>query len=94
MSSGHNWTYLSNHTHVLVCLSRDPEQPLREVAAEVGITERSVQRIINDLEEAGALRRDRVGRNNRYRIYRSASLRHPLEARCKLGKLLDLVDKR
>ena len=86
-----SWTFLSNHTHVLVCLARDSDQVLREVAAQVGITERAVQRIVADLEAAGVLTREREGRRNRYRLNLDATLRHPLEAHCSIGELLGLV---
>lgn len=85
------WTFLSNHTHVLVCLAADPEQTLRDVAAKVGITERAVQRIVSDLEAAGALSRERDGRRNRYRLDRTLPLRHPLEQHCRIGDVLALV---
>lgn len=85
------WTFLTNHAHVLVYLARSPDKPLREVAFEVGITERAVQRIVADLEAAGVIERERVGRNNHYRIFRSAKLRHPLESKCRVGKFLDLL---
>lgn len=45
------WTFLTNHAHVLLCLARDPELRLRDVAERVGVTERAVQRIVADLEE-------------------------------------------
>ncbi|MGB5590796.1 MAG: winged helix-turn-helix domain-containing protein [Gammaproteobacteria bacterium] len=86
-----SWTFLSNHSHVLVCLAQDPDQVLREVAAKVGITERAVQRIVADLERAGILERERDGRRNRYRMHLDAHLRHPLEQHCRIGELLDLV---
>lgn len=86
-----HWTFLSNHTHVLVCLAADPEQTLRDVAAQVGITERAVQRIVSDLEAAGALSRERDGRRNRYRLDRALPLRHPLEQHCRIGDVLALV---
>ena len=86
-----SWTFLSNHTHVLVCLAADPEQTLRDVALQVGITERAVQRIVADLEGAGALSREREGRRNRYRLDRSLPLRHPLEQHCRIGDVLALV---
>ncbi|HLM52721.1 MAG TPA: winged helix-turn-helix domain-containing protein [Pseudoxanthomonas sp.] len=85
------WTFLSNHSHVLVCLAADGEQTLREVAEKVGITERAVQRIVGELEQAGVLRRQRDGRRNRYQIARHLPLRHPLEAHIRIGELLDLV---
>jgi predicted transcriptional regulator len=86
-----NWTFLSNHTHVLVCLAADGAQTLRDVAIKVGLTERGVQRIIAELEQAGVLERDRNGRRNIYRINTQTPLRHPLEAHCQIGALLDLV---
>lgn len=85
------WTFLSNHTHVLVCLQREPELILRDVAARIGITERAVQRLVADLEAAGVLQRWRDGRRNRYAIHREARLRHPLESHRTLGELLDLL---
>lgn len=90
-STGGGWTFLSNHTHVLVCLTADGEQTLRDVAAKVGLTERGVQRIVAELEQAGVLERDRDGRRNLYRIDAKAPLRHPLEAHCQIGALLQLV---
>lgn len=86
-----HWTFLSNHTHVLVCLAADPEQTLRDVASKVGITERAVQRIVSDLEAAGALARERDGRRNRYRLDPKLPLRHPLEQHRTIGDVLALV---
>lgn len=89
-----SWTFLSNHTHVLVCLSADGRQVLREVATKVGITERAVQRIVGELEQAGVLVRERDpvdARRNRYRIDPTVALRHPLEAHCRIGDLLALM---
>ncbi len=88
----HRWTFLSNHSHVLICLHRDPDLTLREVANRVGITERSVQRILGELEEAGYLHRERRGLRNQYRFRTSAPLRHPIESHCKIGDLIDLVE--
>jgi DNA-binding MarR family transcriptional regulator len=73
------WTFFSNHTHVLLCLAEEPQQPLRDVARLVGITERSVQRIVSDLEEASYLVREREGRRKRYQVRRALPLRHPIE---------------
>lgn len=86
-----DWTYFSNHGHVLFCLAREPDMLLREVAARVGITERAVQRIVADLEESGALLRERDGRRNRYTIDPDTPLRHPNEAHCTVGMLIDTV---
>ena len=86
-----SWTFLSNHTHVLVCLTAEGDRTLRDVAAKVGLTERGVQRIVAELEQAGVLTRDRDGRRNLYRINGKTPLRHPLEAHCQIGALLQLV---
>ena len=85
------WTVLTNHTHVLLCLQQHPGDTLREVATRVGITERAVQRIVRDLEDAGVLTRERQGRRNTYRLQPSTPLRHPLEAHHTVGELLDLL---
>lgn len=85
------WTYFSNHGHVLFCLAREPDMLLREVAARVGVTERAVQRIVADLEAAGVLQRERDGRRNRYTINPDARLRHVNEAHCSVGMLIQTV---
>ena len=85
------WTFLSNHTHVLVCLAADGDLTLREVALRVGVTERAVQRIVADLELAGVLARTRDGRRNAYRIDPGVPLRHPLESHRRIGDLLGIV---
>ena len=86
------WTFLSNHGHVLVCLHRTPDARLRDVAEQVGITERAAQQIVADLEAAGYLERSRVGRRNRYAVHVTGRLRHPLEAGVRVGDLLNLVE--
>jgi hypothetical protein len=88
-----DWTFFSNYGHVLVCLSRNREARLRDVAAEVGITERAVQKIVRDLQNEGFLTVTKQGRCNRYRINRRKSLRHELESHCTVGKLLTLVTR-
>ena len=74
-----SWTFLTNHSHVLLCLAKDPEMRVRTIAEEVGITQRAVQRILTDLDKAGYLVRERMGRRNRYQIIRDKSLRHHIE---------------
>jgi len=83
-----NWTFLSNHAHVLVCLAADPDSRLRDIAAEVGITERRVNGILADLEGAGIVTVFKSGRRNSYKIDRRARLRHPLESHKTVGDLL------
>ena len=85
------WTFLTNHAHVLTVLDSEPELVLREVALRVGITERAVQRIIVELEESGFLERERVGRQNHYRVLKDQPLRHPIEAHRTVGDLIDAV---
>ena len=84
------WTFLTNHAHVLLALARDPQCRLRDVAALVGITERSVQAIVADLEAEGYLTRTRLGRRNIYRLYPNRRFRHPAESRHRIGELLRL----
>jgi predicted transcriptional regulator len=86
-----HWTFLSNHAHVLVCLALDPDARLRDVAGEVGITERAVQGIVGDLEAAAVIVRERQGRRNTYRVNLDAPLRHPLEAHRSIRALLSIV---
>jgi predicted transcriptional regulator len=85
------WTFLTNHSHVLICLTRDPTMRLRDVADEVGITERAVQGIVNDLEAAGCIEKFREGRRNRYEIDRGRPMRHRVERGHVVGELLDVL---
>lgn len=86
-----SWTFLTNHSHVLIVLDKNPGVVLREVAVQVGITERAVQRIIQDLEEGGFILRTRVGRQNRYEVLQDRPLRHPIESHRRIGDLLELI---
>jgi predicted ArsR family transcriptional regulator len=88
---GDRWTFLTNHSHVLVCLARDPDLRLRDIAAEVGITERAVQGIVKDLEAAGCLVIHREGRRNRYEIVLDRPMRHRVERHHVIGDLLDAM---
>lgn len=85
------WTFLTNHAHVLIQLHADSELVLREVADKVGITERAVQRIVQELEEEGYIERERVGRRNQYRVLTDNHLRHPIESHCNISDLINLV---
>lgn len=76
---------------MLILLHRYPDMVLREVSQQVGITERAVQRIVQDLEEGGFIKRERVGRRNHYDVVTDMPLRHPIEAHRDIGDLLDLV---
>ena len=85
------WTFLTNHAHVLLCIAREPEVRMRDVAHLVGITERAVQRIVADLEEAGYIERIRNGRRNRYEVRTDLPLRHPIERHERVSSLITLV---
>ena len=98
MSSSENdnktWRFLSNHTQVLLCLHRDPNARLRDIAQSVGITERAAQRIVADLIESGYVERERIGRRNRYRIRTDIAMRHPAQQGHEIGELLELLESK
>lgn len=83
-----DWTFLTNHAHVLLCVARDPGVRLREVADTVGITERAAQKIVADLVQAGYLQRERDGRRNHYQLNRDMPLRHPMDREHQIGEIL------
>jgi DNA-binding IclR family transcriptional regulator len=72
-----DWKFITNHAQVLLCIARDPQIRLREVAEVCGITERAAHRIVADLEEAGYISRERIGRRNRYEFHPEVAMRHP-----------------
>ena len=88
-----DWTFLSNHAHVLVCIDRDPTIRTRDIAAAVGITERATQAIVSDLVEAGYVTRRRDGRRNHYSVVVNVPFRHPIEANHAVGDLLAMLDE-
>lgn len=88
--SERHWTFLSNHGHVLVQLSRDPNLRIRDIADAVGITERSAQAILVDLETAGYLTVTRIGRRNQYQINPNSKFRHPAEDEMPISALLKI----
>lgn len=86
-----DWTFLTNHAHVLLAVAREPNLRLRDIAALVGITERTAVGIVSDLEEGGYIRREKVGRRNRYVLNPGRPLRHPLESHHEVGELLAAI---
>jgi predicted transcriptional regulator len=98
MSSSENdnrtWRFLSNHTQVLLCLSRDPNARLRDIAESVGITERAAQRIVADLIESGYVESERRGRRNHYSINTNIGMRHPAQHGHEVGELLELLQSK
>src|SRR4029077_12238112 len=88
------WTFLTNHTQVLLCIDENVDVRLRDVAERVGVTERAAQRIVADLVEAGVIRRPGVGRRTHYLVNREAAMRHAAQAEHRVGPLLDLLTSR
>jgi DNA-binding transcriptional ArsR family regulator len=74
-------------------LARSPEAPVREIAADLGISPRQVNKVLNDLEDAGLMTRSRVGRGNRYALHPAAGLRHPHLAGLNVGHVVELLDR-
>lgn len=85
------WDFLTNHSHVLLCIEHDPGIRLRDIAEYVGITERAAHRILSELVEAGYVDRKRDGRRNRYRVKLDQPLRHPLVKDQKIGELIKVL---
>jgi DeoR/GlpR family transcriptional regulator of sugar metabolism len=93
-SSGNDhglWRFVTNHAHVLACIANDPSARLRDVAATVGITERTAGQIVRELEQAGYLTKTRVGRRNRYEVHGELPLRHPQHRHHTVGELIGFL---
>lgn len=88
------WTFLSNHGHILVHLHKSPDSRVRDIAEAVGITERSALSILSDLEEAGYITVERVGRRNHYRVVANRNFRHPAEAQKPISALLKIFSNK
>ena len=87
------WTFITNHGAVLACIGEYNQITTREIAASLGITERSVLRIISDLIEAGYVQKQREGRLNRYTINRRRPLRRKEQPDAVVGDLLAILTK-
>ncbi len=85
------WTFLTNHAHVLICVAQDPNMRLRDIAERVEITERAAQRIVAELVAAGYLDRTREGRRNSYKLNTALPLRHPLEQQHSVGEIIAVL---
>ncbi|MFI5998538.1 MarR family transcriptional regulator [Streptomyces sp. NPDC051362] len=84
------WSFFTNHARVLIVVARDPAARLRDIAAACDITERTAQNIVNDLDKAGYLRRERDGRRTRYSLRMDGTFRHPADAHVPVRELLEL----
>ncbi|MGI9197830.1 MAG: helix-turn-helix transcriptional regulator [Candidatus Nanopelagicales bacterium] len=85
-----SWTLLTSHGRVLLLVAQNPDMRLRDIADQAGITERSAQAIVADLEQEGYIEKERHGRRNSYRLHPEMPFRHPAEAGHTVGELLDL----
>ncbi len=88
------WTLISNHGLVLVCIARHPQSTAKEIAAAVRVTEWTVHRIISDMVKEGYVGRQRSGRKNVYHIEPSARLRHTTVSGITVGDFLKALDGR
>jgi DNA-binding MarR family transcriptional regulator len=86
-----NWSLVTNHGHVLACIAADPDARLRDIAASVGITERTAFEIVGELERAGYLTRTRIGRRNRYEVNGNRKVRTPRVPAVTIAQLLGLL---
>jgi predicted transcriptional regulator len=86
-----NWTFLTNHARVLLCIAHDPGVRLRDIAASLGITERSAHGIVTDLAEAGYVVKQKNGRRNRYQIQAHLPLPEPSSQERTVGDVLALL---
>src|SRR3954454_8179496 len=87
------WGFLTNHAHVLLCVARDPQSRARDIAGQVGITERATQRILADLIADGYVTRTKVGRRNDYKVNPSGRLRHPVFRDLPIGPLIEVLNR-
>ncbi len=86
-----NWSFLTSHARVLLCIARDPGARLRDIAASLGITERSAHGIVTELAEAGYVVKQKDGRRNRYQIQAHLPLPEPASRERTAGEVLALL---
>jgi DNA-binding MarR family transcriptional regulator len=91
--SAPGWTFLTNHTQVLLAIAQNPDARLRDIAEDVGITERAAQRLLSDLVGGGYVHRQRLGRRNHYRINPEAQMRHAAQGGIEISGLLDFLQR-
>ena len=86
-----SWGFLTNHARVLLCIAHDPGVRLRDIAARLGITERTAYGIVTDLAEAGYVVKDKDGRRNRYQVQAHLPLPEPTSRERTVGEILALL---
>jgi Mn-dependent DtxR family transcriptional regulator len=84
----HEWHFVTNYAHVLVCIAADSSARLRDIAESVGVTERTATQLVRDLEQAGYLTKTRTGRRNQYEVHDELPLRHPRHRHHTVGELI------
>src|ERR1043166_417697 len=85
------WSFLTNHARALACIAKDPGLRLRDIAAALGITERSAYGIVADLTDAGYVLKERDGRRNRYQIQKHLPLGDSISREAAIGEVLDVL---
>ena len=86
-----SWSFLTNHARVLLCIASDPGARLRDIAASLGITERSAYGIVTDLTSAGYVVKHKDGRRNRYQIQAHLPLPEPTSRERTVGEVLAVL---
>ena len=86
-----NWSFLTSHARVLLCIAHDPGMRLRDIAARLGVTERSAYGIVTDLAEAGYVVKEKNGNRNRYQIQAHLPLPEPTSRERTVGEILALL---
>jgi DNA-binding IclR family transcriptional regulator len=88
-----SWSFLTNHARVLLCIAHDPGMRLRDIAASVGITERSAYGIVTDLARSGYIVKQKDGRRNRYQIQAHLPMRESASQQPAIGDVLALLTR-
>ena len=86
-----SWGFLTSHARVLLCIAHDPGVRLRDIAASLGITERSAYGIVTDLAKAGYVVKQKDGRRNRYQVQAHLPLPEPNGRERTVGEVLALL---
>jgi hypothetical protein len=89
-----NWTLLTNHGRALLCIAQNPDIRLREIGADLGITERHAYAIVTDLTEAGYILKEREGRRNRYQVQNHLAIPELPDGARAIGEVLDVLTGR
>jgi hypothetical protein len=87
------WNFLSNHGRALLCITHDPEARLRDIAVDLGVTERSAYAIVNDLAEAGYVTKEKEGRRNRYSVRTDLPLPEATDRDVAIGEVLSVLSR-